>query len=214
VRDKTMVPWQGLFATYAAAKYVALAGIPGDLVECGVWRGGSAQLIAETVRHFGDDRRQVYLYDTFAGMTEPGPRDLSTSRSAFRRYQKSRRDTYTDWCYSPLEEVQRNLRQSGYPFERFVLVQGKVEDTIPGTIPERIALLRLDTDFYESTRHELVHLYPRLSPGGVLLIDDYGTWEGARQAVEEYFAERGEHVLLNVDTASGRAAAIKPGPKA
>jgi O-methyltransferase len=69
-------------------------------------------------------------------------------------------------------------------------VKGKVEDTIPANIPERIALLRLDTDFYRSTRHELEHLYPRLERGGVLIIDDYGAYVGARQATDEYFASR------------------------
>ena len=95
---------------------------------------------------------------------------------------------------------------TGYPAERLHFVEGKVEDTIPEQAPERIALLRLDTDWYESTRHELEHLYPRLSPGGVLIIDDYGHWEGARQAVDEYF--KGEVYLHRIDY-TGRLA-IKP----
>ena len=83
--------------------------------------------------------------------------------------------------------------------ERIHFVEGKVEDTIPAHAPERIALLRLDTDWYESTRHELEHLYPRLSRGGVLIIDDYGHWQGARQAVDEYFGDAHAALLNRID---------------
>jgi len=93
--------------------------------------------------------------------------------------------------------VQANLGRTGYPAERIHYVKGKVEETIPATLPSRIALLRLDTDWYESTRHELQHLYPLLSTHGVLIIDDYGHWQGARQAVDEYFAASAEPVFLH-----------------
>jgi hypothetical protein len=83
---------------------------------------------------------------------------------------------------------------------------GKVEDTIPADIPEKIALLRLDTDWYESTKHELIHLFPRLQKGGVLIIDDYGFWKGARKAVDEYFAENNIQILLNRIDDTGRMA--------
>jgi hypothetical protein len=115
------------------------------------------------------------------------------------------RDGHNEWCYSPLDEVKRNLARTGYPAERVVYVQGKVEDTIPGTLPERTALLRLDTDWYSSTRHELEHLYPGLVAGGVLVLDDYGTWQGARQATDEYFAARGPLLLNRIDS-TGRIA--------
>src|ERR1051325_10354963 len=88
-------------------------------------------------------------------------------------------------------------------------LEGTVEETIPAQAPERIALLRLDTDWYESTRHELVHLYPRLVPGGVLIIDDYGHWEGARKAVDEYIAQNNLRLFLNRIDYAGRLA-IKP----
>lgn len=93
-------------------------------------------------------------------------------------------------CYSPIEEVKANMLQTGYPAANIVWVKGKVEETIPATIPAQIALLRLDTDWYESTRHELQHLYPLLSSKGVLLIDDYGAWQGARKATDEFFGNR------------------------
>lgn len=90
-------------------------------------------------------------------------------------------------AFASLEDVTRNIDSTAYPTRLVRFIQGPVEQTIPNTVPERIALLRIDTDWYESTRHELVHLYPRLSPGGVLIIDDYGHWQGARKAVDEYF---------------------------
>jgi hypothetical protein len=104
--------------------------------------------------------------------------------------------TSSVWARSPLDEVRRNLLATGYPADRVRFVVGRVEDTLPDQAPESIALLRLDTDWYASTRHELVHLFPRLAVGGVLLIDDYGHWQGARQAVDEYLAQTGARLLL------------------
>ena len=89
------------------------------------------------------------------------------------------------------------------------MVKGKVEDTLPGHAPDHIAVLRLDTDWYASTKHEMEHLYPRLARGGVLIIDDYGHWAGSRQAVDEYLAEHGIHLLLNRTDYTGRMA-LKP----
>ena len=108
------------------------------------------------------------------------------------------------WSFSPIEETRRNVLSTGYSPDRVHFVKGPVEQTIPANAPETIALLRLDTDFYESTRHELIHLFPRLVPGGVLIIDDYGHWEGARQAVDEYFKENKIRMLLNRVDYTGR----------
>jgi O-methyltransferase len=85
-----------------------------------------------------------------------------------------------------------------------------VEDTIPNNIPEKIAILRLDTDWYESTRHELVHLFPRLSPYGVLIIDDYGCWQGAKKAVDEYISENNLRIFLSRIDSTGRIAIKLP----
>jgi O-methyltransferase len=95
-----------------------------------------------------------------------------------------------------LDEVRKALALIEYPAERLHFVQGLVEETIPGEAPEQIAILRLDTDWEASTRHELEHLWPRLSPGGVLIIDDYGHWARARKAVDDYFADRDDAPLL------------------
>jgi len=87
-------------------------------------------------------------------------------------------------------------------------IKGRVEETIPNAAPEQIALLRLDTDWYESTRHELIHLFPRLTHGGVLIIDDYGYWQGARKAVDEYIEENKLSILLARIDSTARMAVV------
>jgi O-methyltransferase len=103
-----------------------------------------------------------------------------------------------------LQEVRSNMASTGIATERVHYVSGPVEETIPRSVPERIALLRLDTDWYESTRHELEHLWDRLEPGGVLIVDDYGHWAGAREAVDEFFAAREDAPLLSRVDYTGR----------
>ena len=99
---------------------------------------------------------------------------------------------------------------TGFPPDRTVFVQGKVEETLAGRRPERIALLRLDTDFYESTRAELAALAPLLGPGGVLVVDDYGSWAGSKQAVDEWLANTGLPLFLARSDVGGRIA-VMPG---
>ncbi len=115
-------------------------------------------------------------------------------------------DAESVWCIASLQEVRHNMQATGYPSGQIHYIEGRVEETIPAQIPDSIALLRLDTDWYESTRHELEHLYPRLVEGGVLVLDDYGHWQGARQAVDEYFAQAGHRPLLQRIDYSGRLA--------
>ena len=116
-------------------------------------------------------------------------------------------DDSSEWCRSALEEVENNLLRTGYPRDKLSFIKGKVEDTIPGRMPDGpIAILRLDTDWYESTRHELEHLYPRLVQGGVLVIDDYGHWAGARKSVDEHIAPHKLCLLLNRVDYTGRIA--------
>ena len=171
-----------------AVEHVVRRGIAGDIVECGVWRGGSMMAVALALMARGDIGRDLYLYDTFEGMSEPTAADKSHGgEAASAQLARTVRGAGV-WCEAGLDDVQANLWSTGYPRERIHFVRGKVEDTIPRRLPGQIALLRLDTDWYESTRHELLHLYPLLQPQGVLIIDDYGHWQGARQAVDEYFA--------------------------
>lgn len=174
----TMTSVERMYAAHKAARYISDHSIPGDVVECGVWAGGSSMMAGLSL----DDDRRLFLYDTFEGMPEPTDQDVGLDGAPARAKWEAK----DEWCASSLEEVRANMAKVGLS-ERATFVQGKVEDTIPDQVPEQIALLRLDTDWYESTRHELEHLYPRLVDGGVLIIDDYGHWQGARRAVDEYF---------------------------
>jgi hypothetical protein len=199
----TMTSPARVAAVCAAARYVDANQIPGAFVECGVWKGGSSMAAALSF----SGRRDMYLFDTYEGMTAPTEHDLQarSGASAADLLKRATKDQ-TVWCRSPLDEVRRNMESTGYPSSHVNYVKGRVEDTIPDGAPDAIALLRLDTDWYESTRHELVHLYPRLSPGGVIIIDDYGYWAGAKKAVDEYL---GTSVLLSRIDETGRIA-VKP----
>jgi hypothetical protein len=199
-----------MYALYQASRYLVRAAIPGAVVECGVWRGGSAMIAAMALAAAGDTARELWLYDTYEGMSAPTAEDRDwrgISAADLLRKGEDNKETSV-WCYSSLDEVRSNMVRTGYPVDRMRFVKGKVEDSIPGQAPAQIALLRLDTDFYESTYHELRHLYPRLAPGGVLIIDDYGHWAGARKATDQYFAELGRPVLLQRIDYTGRLAIV------
>lgn len=207
VRQYTMTSDERLYALIQAIKYVVLAGIDGSIVECGVWRGGSMMAVARTLSRLGKVDVDLLLFDTYEGMSTPSNNDVDY-RGVDAKLEFARTRTgadESDWCRATIAEVQNNLIATGYPPERIKLVKGKVEETIPSQAPDRIALLRLDTDWYESTRHELVHLFPRLSSGGVLIIDDYGHWKGCRKATDAYFASESiSPILLNRIDYTGR----------
>lgn len=205
----TMTTQERVAALCAAVTHVERHRIPGAMVECGVWRGGSMMAVAETLRRLGATERELYLFDTFAGMPTPGERDVRYGGESAGDLLRSRREGERVLASASLHEVKRNVLGTGYAPDRVRFVEGLVEDTIPAQAPREIAVLRLDTDWYESTRHELVHLYPRLSSGGVLILDDYGCWLGARQAVDEYIEANGLRLLLTRIDSSGRLA-VKP----
>jgi hypothetical protein len=204
----TMVSFEKSFALYKAVQYIVRNNIEGDFVECGVWKGGQAMLIAYTLMQEKDTTKKIYLYDTYKGMTKPEGIDVhvGNKEKAITKWGLQQQSEHNDWCFAPLAEVQANTALTKYPQEHFVLVEGDVLQTIPKQLPEKIALLRLDTDWYASTYHELVHAYPRLEKKGVLIIDDYGTWEGSRKATDQYMEEQGVHLLLNKIGKSGRIA--------
>ena len=210
----TMTSVDRMYGLWQAVRYITAAGVPGDYVECGVWRGGSSVLAARTLLDLNDRSRRLWLYDTYEGMNEPTDRDVDIDGLQVTQVWDEHRATPESelLCLASIEDVRANMAATGYPPEKIEYVQGKVEETIPARIPERIALLRLDTDWYESTRHEIEHLYPLLEPGGVLILDDYGHWAGAREAVDEYLRENDISLLLNRLDYSGRLA-IKPHPR-
>jgi O-methyltransferase len=193
-RSYTMAGFERQYVLLRAVEYLEKRRIPGAYAECGVWLGGSVLVMLLKLMELGIQDRDVYLYDTFEGMTAPTERDTSAyDRPALEEWDAARALGKRPWPglfgedKFALEQVQELLSSTGYPQERVHFVKGRVEETLPAAAPDHLALLRLDTDWYESTRHELVHLYPRLSNAGVILIDDYGHWEGCRRAVDEYF---------------------------
>jgi len=207
----TMTGVPRLQALVDAVRYCDERRVPGAFAECGVWRGGSVLAMVLTLQALGTSDRDIYLYDTFEGMTEPTEHDVSPiDRPALETWRRAEGERPWSQLFDPetfnQDAVRTTLLETGYPEERLHLVAGPVEETLPRRAPEGLALLRLDTDWYESTRHELLHLYPRLADGGVLIIDDYGHWEGARRAVDEYFAEHGPPPLLARIDYTGRIA--------
>lgn len=212
VRPYTMTSDERIVGVIDSVRHVVARGIEGAFVECGVWRGGSVLAMILTLQDLGVDDRPIVLCDTFEGMTAPTDADTSafaepatveweTARAAGTRAYE---DAFGAHQFG-LDQVREVLRSSGYPFELLSFVVGPVEETLPAGAPDDIALLRLDTDWYESTRHEMETLYPRLADGGVLIIDDYGHWDGARRAVDEYF-ETHDPLLLNRLDYTGRIA--------
>ena len=196
-RGQTMTSLDNMYSLYTSVKYIVEAGIEGDLVECGVWKGGSAMLIAETLLLLGDHERKIYLYDTFEGMPEPDDIDVKIRTHTSGKEMWKEKQQSGGWAVAGEDEVRKNLEKTKYPKENFVFVKGKVEETIPGVKPQKISILRLDTDWFSSTYHELTHLYPLLNKGGILIIDDYGSWSGSKEATDKYLFENNILVFLH-----------------
>lgn len=204
VKRFTVTGPAAVFTLCDAVRHVVRANIPGAFVECGVFMGGSSMAAALTAKHLDADL-DIHLFDTFEGMPPPTERDafVLASRPVLGFNPK----TGEPWTRCDEETVRANMAKTGYDPSRLHFHRGMVESTIPDRAPGQISVLRLDTDWYESTKHELVHLWPRLSPGGILIIDDYGEFTGARDAVDEYFAAE-PIFLFRIDYS--RRMAIKP----
>jgi len=203
----TMTSIERMYSLYCSIDYVLANNIEGDFVECGVWRGGSAMLIAKMLANRNILNRKIYLFDTFEGMTQPTNIDLSYKGEDAGSLLANTIDDKenTVWCLANLADVKNNMDKTKLPIDNIVYVKGKVEDTLTENSPIGIiALLRLDTDWYESTKHELNILYPKLKEKGVLIIDDYGHWQGCRKAVDEYFSENTSTIFLNRIDYTGR----------
>lgn len=208
VEDCTMTSLERGYALHKAVQYVCARNVPGDLVECGVWRGGSCMIIARTLLDCGRTDKTLYMYDTYEGMTRPTEEDVIAWNDSpvTERWEQGK---FASWA-AGLEEVRRNMSRTGYPADKITFVAGDVTETLNETRPKRIALLRLDTDWYESTAKELELLYPALVDGGVIIIDDYGHFKGARKAVDEYFHGRRDAPLLTRVDYTGRVGVKVP----
>jgi O-methyltransferase len=205
----TMVSYERLWTTVMACKYVVDRDIEGDFVECGVWRGGNALAAAEIFKLY-KSKRDVWLFDTFKGMTAPTDLDIRASdgQPARTRYVIDQRETHNDWCYASLDDVRKSFTNRGLE-SNIHFIQGDVCETLnsdQSKLPARISVLRLDTDWYESTKKELEVLYPKLTPGGCLIIDDYGHWSGSKKATDEYFEKNRNRPFLQYTDCTGRVA--------
>jgi hypothetical protein len=190
VAPYTMAGPERTVSLIRAVRYLVQNNIAGDIVECGVWKGGSMMAVARTLLNLKQNRR-LWLYDTYEGFSPPTKEDISTCGFS------AQKDFESNYYRVSIESVRQAVLSTGYSPALVNFVKGKVEETIPSQVPDQIALLRLDTDWYESTKHELEHLFPRLARGGVLIVDDYGHWKGARKATDEYFETKKIPMLLN-----------------
>lgn len=202
----TMTSAERLYGLYKSVIYIIDNNIAGDFVECGVWKGGSSMMIALCLKLRNVQNRKIYLYDTFEGMSKPSVEDKSfLGEEASMLLDKEDPNVSTSvWCVSSIDEVKSNLSKTNYPSNLLHFIQGKVEDTLPTNTPGPLALLRLDTDWYESTKIEMELLFPLLNLNGILIIDDFGHWQGAKKAVLEYFARHNVKPFLHRLDYTGR----------
>ena len=197
-RKYTLTMIERMHSLYSAIHYIHEAGIKGDVVECGVWKGGSMMVAALTLQQLNKERN-LWLYDTFNGSPMPSDLDIKTNdkTSFLEEWKKNQREDHNDMLFVTLREVKENMHSTGYPKNKINYVVGKVEDTLLRHKPQKIALLRLDTDFYTSTIANLIHLFPLISDGGVIIIDDYNGVVGCKKAVDEYLRHYWKPVMLH-----------------
>jgi O-methyltransferase len=191
-----------------ATRYLVAGEVDGAIVECGVWNGGSMMAVAYTLQELRAIDRELYLFDVFEDIM-PAANEVDVTRDGTRLKDQAPKEGAPYWNFVMEAEVKRNITGTGYPKSRIHLVRGPVEQTLPDRAPEQCALIRLDTDLYESTKHELESLYPRLVRGGIIIIDDYGSHQGVKKAVDEFNTSLSEPLFfVRVDEA-GRVA-VKP----
>ena len=201
VNNYTMTSPERIKCLIDATKYIVKNKIVGTFVECGVWRGGSVMAAMLMLKKLKVNNTKFYLFDTFDGMSEPSnfDRDYSKNKGKDLLQYNTKDKNNKIWCYSPIEEVKKNIFKTKYPIKNIKFIKGKVEVTLKYYAPKKIALLRLDTDWYQSTKYELEILFPRLVKGGVLIIDDYGYWKGCKKAVDEYFLKKNTYFQHRID---------------
>lgn len=198
IRGYTMLSPAACYAIYSATKHIANADIPGDIVMTGVWRGGAAAICAQTLRRMEREEKRLWLYDSF-DWCWPEPKAVdgtlygrgSADTRALVEKQKRAAESasYSKEQHVRIQDVKELICATEYPEKNISFIEGFTQETLPNNLPDRVALAHLDTDFYESTSCELAHLYPLLTPSGILIIDDYPTEHGARKAVDEYFGD-------------------------
>lgn len=190
IQNNTMCSAKRIETLRNALDAITAKGIEGDFVECGTWRGGLAALMLHYAIE-GSQNRKLYIYDTFEGMPEPGQNDHP---EAIRTYNDLKDGQYSNWCRAGLNDVVDTLMECTPDYlDHCYLIQGMVEDTLNHIAPTSIALCRLDTDWYSSTKKELEVLYPKVVSGGYIIVDDYSDWPGCKQACDEYLSNELDH---------------------
>ena len=207
-KESLNISKQRFLSLYQSLYYVYKNNINGDIVECGVFRGGSAMMMAHTMKKMSnekDEKKFLWLYDTFEGMANAKEIDVNILNEKAQDQLKSKKKKANNkdiWAFSPLDQVKKNINSAGYEEDKIIYVKGLVEETLKKNTPDKISLLRLDTDFYESTKVELEHLYPKIEKGGIIIIDDYGHWNGCKKAVDDYFSNK-KNIYFNYIDYSG-----------
>lgn len=213
VQPFTMTSPERLVAFSRAIDHIETHKISGDIVECGVWKGGTMMLAAQRLNHNHSQERNLYLFDTYEGLPDPTNLDKSISGVSAKNYLSQLKPADPGFedlhCIASLDTVRNNLISTGYDPKKLHFIKGKVEETLPHDSIKKIAVLRLDTDWYQSTLHELRTLFDLVVSGGIIIIDDYGHWDGCRKAVDEFFAERNLKLFLHRIDYTGRLL-VKP----
>ena len=196
----TMLPVGRLDNLQVCVAEIVREGIPGDLIETGIWRGGATIFMRALLEAYGDESRAVWAADSFEGLPEPDAERFPKESASYHHpivVRHSRRLAVS------LEEVRANFAAYGLLDDRVHFLKGWFKDTLPTAPIDKLALVRLDGDYYESTLDALTSLYDKLSPGGIIIIDDYGEddWTNCRQAVDEFRKRRGiREPLIPVDS--------------
>tara|TARA_B110000503_G_scaffold51998_1_gene83711 strand:+ start:103 stop:903 length:801 start_codon:yes stop_codon:yes gene_type:complete len=192
VKKYSMTDYKNLYLSTQVAKYVSETNVEGDIVECGVWKGGHLIVFKSLCDKYNLDKK-IFAYDTFEGMTDSSDDDFNykgeKAIDLLKNISANENDGDNIWCYASLDLVKKNITNVLGNIDNINFIKGDVADTLQEkkNLPNKISILRLDTDFYESTKIELEILYPLLQEGGILIVDDYGHWSGAKKAVDEYF---------------------------
>ena len=204
-KESLNVSKERFVSLYQSVNYIYKNDIEGDFVECGVFMGGSAMMISFALKEFekiNTSVKNLWLYDTFEGMANPTIYDenILKEKATIELKNKTKKENSKDiWAYSSIDYVKQNITKTYIKPERVKYIKGLVEETLIKKKPKKISLLRLDTDFYQSTKKELEELYPLLERGGILIIDDYGHWKGCKKAVDEYFKDKKNIFFQQID---------------
>ena len=194
IKNYSMTPKIRIYNLMQALKHLKIKKIEGDYVECGVWKGGNILLFKKFLESEDSRQRNIYAFDTFEGMTDPDKNDfeINTNNTAINLLQKDKNKETNVWGICNLDQVKKNISKHTKDLNNIYFIKGDVEKTLNEikNIPEKISLLRLDTDWYKSTKKELEVLYEKVSSGGVIIIDDYGHWGGSKKAVDEFFSNK------------------------